>query len=180
MNDVRKNEIIAVVLFAVSLFLFLSIFTFSEQDLSFYTSDPNISPRNITGIVGAYVGWILLFIMGKAAYVIPLLVIIWGFSRLLQMESNKIFFKFFGTVFLVTAVSASLSMFADSSRANAFSQGGLIGTLVSNFLLKYLGKGGATLFIIAMIILSLLVATEFLILPMLLSAFNFIPSCFTR
>jgi len=180
MNDVRKNEIIAVVLFAVSLFLFLSIFTFSEQDLSFYTSDPNISPRNITGIVGAYVGWILLFIMGKAAYVIPLLVIIWGFSRLLQMESNKIFFKFFGTVFLVTAVSASLSMFADSSRANAFSQGGLIGTLVSNFLLKYLGKGGATLFIIAMIILSLLVATEFLILPMLLSAFNFIKNVFSR
>ena len=45
MDEIRKNEIMAVVLFAASLFLFLSIFTFSEQDLSFYTSDPSISSR---------------------------------------------------------------------------------------------------------------------------------------
>ena len=42
MDQVRKNEMIAVILFAVSLFLFLSIFTFSDQDLSFYFAQ--ISP----------------------------------------------------------------------------------------------------------------------------------------
>ena len=62
MDQARKNEIIAVILFAVSLFLFLSIFTFSEQDLSFYTSSPNAYPRNAVGIVGAYVGGLLVFV----------------------------------------------------------------------------------------------------------------------
>ncbi len=173
MDNVRKNEIIAVVLFAISLFLFLSIFTFSDQDLSFYTSSPNISPQNMTGVVGSYIGAVLLFIFGKASYVVPLLVLIWGLSRLLQMEANKIFFKVFGTIFLLIAVSSSLSILQDPARTTSFTKGGLVGTVVSGFLLRYLGKAGASVFIIALMVLSILVATEFLILPMLIEVFKF-------
>ncbi|MDP8299858.1 MAG: DNA translocase FtsK [Candidatus Tantalella remota] len=174
MDQTRKNEIIAVVLFAASLFLFLSIFTFSEQDLSFYSSAPNAVPRNATGVAGAFIGGVLLFLMGRAAYVIPILIMIWGVSRLLQMEHSKVFFKLFGTIVLVTAVSASLSMFADSSRAMAFSSGGLIGSVTSTFLLEYLGRLGASVFITAMIILSVLIATEFLLLPIVVRVIRFI------
>ena len=174
MDQVRKNEIIAVILFAISLFLFLSIFTFSEQDLSFYTSSPNVVPQNATGVVGAYIGGVLLFIMGKAAYVIPLLVLVWGISRLMQLEARKVFFKVFGTIVLTTVVSASLSMIYDSSRTIAFSQGGLVGSVASAFLLEYLGRVGATVFIIAMMILSILIATEFLILPIIMAMVKFL------
>jgi len=65
-------------------------------------------------------------------------------------------------------------MIAGSSRPMAFSQGGLIGTVVSEFLLEYLGGVGATVFIIATIVLSMLVATEFLILPIIVNAYRFI------
>jgi len=174
MDDVRKNEIIAVVLFAVSLFLFLSIFTFNEQDLSFYTSAPNQAPRNLMGIVGVYIGWALRFAIGRGAYVIPALVLGWGVSRLLQLEPRKLFFKLFGTVFLVTAVSASLSMWSYPSGNLSFVRGGLVGTLVSGFLVKYLGMAGAVVFISATIILSVLVATEFLIFPVLAGMFRII------
>ncbi len=174
MDSVRKNEIIAVVLFAISLFLFLSIFTFNEQDLSFYVSYPNPASRNMTGIVGAYISGILLFLMGRASYVIPGLTLIWGVSRLLQMEPRKFFFKLFGTVFLVTAVSASLSMLNYSSRTLAFASGGLIGAAVSGFLIKYLGMIGSAVFISATIVLSVLIATEFLILPLLIGAIKLI------
>lgn len=174
MDQTRKNEIIAVVLFAASLFLFLSIFTFKEQDLSIYTSVPNVVSQNGTGVVGSILGGFLLFFMGKASYVIPFLVMIWGVSRLMQIEEQKIFFKVFGTAVLITAVSASFSMIAGSSRTMAFSQGGLIGTVVSEFLLEYLGGVGATVFIIATIVLSMLVATEFLILPIIVNAYRLI------
>lgn len=174
MDQVRKNEIVAVVLFAISIFLFLSIFTFTEQDLSFYTSTPNVVSQNATGIAGAYVGGVLLFFMGGAAYVIPLLTLVWGISRLLQMEQRKVSFKLFGTTVLVAAVSSSLSMMSDASRTLAFSRGGMIGSIVSEFLLEYLGRVGATVFIAAMIILSVLIATEFLLLPILAGLFRFI------
>ncbi|MGB3112872.1 MAG: DNA translocase FtsK 4TM domain-containing protein, partial [Candidatus Omnitrophota bacterium] len=129
MDDSRKNEIVAVVLFAAGLFLFLSLFTFSDQDLSFYTSQPNVPAQNVTGIFGSYVGGILLFLVGKAAYVFPLLVLVWGISRLIQLEPRKMFFKVFGTIFLVTAVSASLSMVSDFGRLDSFAQGGLVGSV---------------------------------------------------
>lgn len=173
MDQTRKNEIIAVALFAVSLFLFLSIFTFREQDLSFYTSTPNTVAQNGTGVVGSFLGGTLLFFMGKASYVIPFLIMVWGISRLLQIEERRVFFKVFGTVVLIAAASASLSMLAGTSRAMAFGQGGLIGALVSEFLLEYLGGVGAGVFIVATIILSMLVATEFLILPILITVWKF-------
>ncbi|MBD3380456.1 MAG: DUF87 domain-containing protein [Candidatus Omnitrophica bacterium] len=173
MDQVRKNEIVAVGLFALSLFLFLSIFTFSEQDIALFTSDPNQTAQNATGIVGAYVGGFLVFLLGMASYVIPLLVLVWAFTRLLQSRPSKLFMKLFGTAVLVTAVSASLSMMADSSRVMAFRKGGLIGSLSSEFLLEYLGRVGANVFIGAMIVLSVLAATEFLILPLLMSVINF-------
>ncbi|MGB2629837.1 MAG: DNA translocase FtsK 4TM domain-containing protein, partial [Candidatus Omnitrophota bacterium] len=180
MDDSRKNEIVAVVLFAAGLFLFLSLFTFSDQDLSFYTSQPNVPAQNVTGIFGSYVGGILLFLVGKAAYVFPLLVLVWGISRLIQLEPRKMFFKVFGTIFLVTAVSASLSMVSDFGRLDSFAQGGLVGSVVSDFLVTYLGNVGATVFIIAMIILSLLVATEFLILPMVVGVYKFFAGLFSK
>lgn len=180
MDQTRKNEIIAVGLFALSLFLFLSIFTFKEQDLSLYTSTPNIVSQNGTGIVGSFLGGSLLFFMGKASYVIPFLLLIWGISRLMQIEQRRLFFKTFGTVVLIAAVSASLSMIAGSTRAMAFNRGGLLGTLVSDFLVEYLGAVGATVFIVTTIVLSLLVATEFLILPILVSAYRFARKMFSE
>lgn len=173
MDQTKKNEIVAVVLFAISIFLFLSLFTFSERDLSFFTSRPNLATHNATGVIGAYISGVLLFTIGKAAYVIPLLILVWAVSRLMQVEHSKLIFKAVGTVVLVTAVSASLSMFSDVSRTMAYTRGGFVGSVSSEFLLEYLGRVGATVFISALIILSVLIATEFLILPIIISIFKF-------
>ncbi|MDP8257892.1 MAG: DNA translocase FtsK [Candidatus Aadella gelida] len=180
MDQVRKNEIIAVVLFAGSLFLFLSLFTFSESDLSFYTSSPNTDMNNVTGILGAFIGGFLRFFLGRASYVIPALILVWGISRLIQSEERKLYFKVFGAIVLCAAVSASLSMFYDSIPEAAYANGGLIGTVIAGFLLEYLGRVGALVFISAMIILSVLVATEFLILPLFSVLFGFVSESITR
>ncbi|MFH1798778.1 MAG: DNA translocase FtsK [Candidatus Omnitrophota bacterium] len=176
MDQARKNEIVAVVLFALSLFLFLSIFTFNEHDLSFYTSLPNLSPQNLTGVVGSYIGGVSRFVIGRAAYVIPLLIMVWGISRLFQLEPRNLSFKLAGAVVLVTAVSASFSMLRETDSTLMFSYGGTLGSVVSSFLVEYLGRAGAGVFISAMILLSILVATEFLILPIVMGMFRFFMS----
>ena len=173
MKHVRKNEIIAVILFACALLLFLSIFTFSDQDHNFYTNQYNAVPQNATGIVGVYVGGILRFIVGKAAYVLPLLIFVWSFSRFLQIEQRKVYFKLFGTLVLMSAVSASLSMISGAGTTTAFSQGGVVGYVTSDFLVGYLGKAGSAVFIASMIILSVLIATEFLLLPVFMAMYRF-------
>ncbi|RLJ00948.1 MAG: hypothetical protein DRP08_06125, partial [Candidatus Aenigmatarchaeota archaeon] len=179
MDDARRNEIIAVIFFALALFLFLSILSFNARDLSLYTSEPNAASYNLTGVAGSYTGGGLLFLMGGGAYVIPLLAFAWGLSRLFQLEPRKLFFKVFGTIFLVMAVSSSLSMINYTTRESAFARGGLIGTIVSSFLLEYLGKAGAVVVISATIILSILIATEFLLLPLVMATYRFLKSFFS-
>ncbi len=173
MKQARKNEITGVILFAFGLLLFLSVFTFTEQDLSFYTNHYNAEPRNATGIVGAYVGGFLRFMVGRASYVLPLLVFIWSVSRFLQIEQRKVYFKAFGTLVLTAAVSASLSVMGGVGTTTAFSHGGLIGYVTSGFLTGYLGGVGSMVFILAMIVLSILIATEFLLLPVFMGGYNF-------
>ncbi|MBF0215627.1 MAG: DNA translocase FtsK [Candidatus Omnitrophica bacterium] len=174
MDSIRKNEIFAVLLFALGVFIFLSIFTFNEHDIAFYTSDPNTVTQNRIGEVGAYLGFILLFTVGKASYVLPFLILVWSVSRLLQITQKKLFFKLFGTIFLVTAVSSSLAMFNYSSKTLAFSSGGLIGSVVIGFLLNYLGAIGAIVCISATIVLSVLIATEFLIFPVVVKLIEYV------
>ncbi|MFA6636977.1 MAG: DNA translocase FtsK [Candidatus Omnitrophota bacterium] len=172
MKPVRKNEIIAVILFASGVLLFLSIFTFTDQDHPFYTSHFNTSAQNAVGIMGVYIGGVLRFIVGKAAYVLPLLVFVWSFSRFFQIEQRKVYFKMFGTLILMSAVSASLSMISGVGTTTAFSQGGLVGYVTSEFLVGYLGNAGSAVFVVSMIILSVLIATEFLLFPVFMSLFR--------
>lgn len=174
MDTTRKNEIKAVLLFSLSLFLFLSLISFHEEDLSFYTNTPNVVSGNLTGVIGAYISGVMIFLAGRASFVIPILIMIWGFARLMQIEPKKMFFKFFGTVFLIIGVSSSISMIKFPSTTMAFSGGGLIGALSSEFLVRYLGMAGSVVFITAMVILSLLIATEFLIFPVVVAAVKLI------
>lgn len=173
MKQARKNEIIAVMLFATGLLILLSIFTFTDQDHPFYTNHFNDVPQNAIGLAGVYVGGALRFFVGKASYALPVLIFVWAFSRFLQIEQRKVYFKLFGTVVLMTAVSASLSMMAGAGTTTAFSQGGVVGYVTSGFLVGYLGKTGGGVFVSAMIVLSVLIATEFLLFPVFLSVYRF-------
>lgn len=171
MDPRRKSEMIAVVLISFAIFIFLSIFSFSAQDMRFYTSDPNFQPVNLTGIYGSYVGFLLRFVAGAGSYVIPFVLLIWGIARLSQNQPRKVVYKVLGAFFLIVGISASLSLTFADTRQTAFARGGLIGSIVSDFLLRYLGEGGTVVFIVALVTLSALIATEFMILPVFSVAF---------
>ncbi len=167
MDPRRKSEIVAVILMASAAFLFLSILTFSPTDIQIYTSEPGASVSNLAGVFGSYVGFFFRFIAGAGSYVFPLVLFLWGVSRIIQHEPRKPIFKVTGAVTLTIGISTALSMIFDTTRQDVFDKGGLIGTVVSDFLLKYLGEGGSFLFVSTLVVLSALIATEFMLLPLL-------------
>ncbi|MBF0493624.1 MAG: DNA translocase FtsK [Candidatus Omnitrophica bacterium] len=169
MESTRKNEIIAILLFALGVFLFLSLITFNQEDLSFYTSQANPEYQNLTGILGSHIGGILFFTVGWASFVLPLLIIVWSLTILAQYPHKKIYFKFFGTIFLMAAVSSIFGLFNSDTNSAAFQEGGFIGNISSAFLMKYLGTMGALIFISVTILLSLLIATDFLVWPIIIN-----------
>ena len=172
MDKTRWNEIQAIILFAIAILIFTSLITFSFSDLSVFTSKPNIPVKNFAGLFGVYIGASLFFIMGLSSYVIPLLILSWAIARLYGITPQKIYFKVFGTFFLILASSSIFSIIGRGDNSFRFSLGGIVGLVFSDFLIKYLGRGGAILIIAVLFLLSVLLATEFLLLPFLVSFFS--------
>ncbi|MDP3791167.1 MAG: DNA translocase FtsK [Candidatus Omnitrophota bacterium] len=168
----RWNEIQAIILFAIALLVFISFVTFDFSDVSLFTSKVNHPIKNFAGLFGAYLGAVMFFIMGLSAYVIPILIISWAIARFSGIMPQKLYFKIFGTFFLILASSALFSICGGAENSMRFRLGGIVGLGFSDFLLKYLGFVGSILVIIVLFLLSVLLATEFLLIPFLLALFK--------
>jgi DNA segregation ATPase FtsK/SpoIIIE and related proteins len=167
MDKTKWNEIKGILLFAAALLVLISFLTFDFSDLQLFTSKVNHPVKNFAGLFGAYLGAIMFFIMGMSAYVMPILILIWAIARFSGIAPNKSYFKVFGTFFLVLASSAMFSMIGQGDNSIRFSLGGIVGLVFSDFLIRYLGPMGAIIVIIVLFLLSVLLATEFLLVPFL-------------
>lgn len=165
MNTSRSNEIKLIFLLAIALGIFISLFSFDPNSISFLNSSPTLSSNNIVGHVGAYLGWGFLFLMGFAAYVVPALIAFWAVASLFEEKPRKLSFRIAGALFSILAVSSILSIIGAGDTTYRFYKGGIIGLAFSDFLLKYLGKAGTFIVIAVLFLLSLLIATDFLIFP---------------
>lgn len=166
MKEERINEIWAVFLFAVTVIAFVSLFSFDPADLPFYTSNPNHPVGNFAGIAGAYFAGILMFVIGRASFAIPLLTFIWAVGRLTQKGLEKFYLKTLGAVIFIIAVSSFLSMINRFDSVVRFSSGGVAGLGFSSLLIRYFGIVGSYIIIVSLVALSFLLATEFLLFPL--------------
>jgi len=172
MDKTRLNEIQAILLFAAAILVFISLATFGFDDVGYFTSKPNIPVHNFAGLVGVYIGATLSFVMGLSSYIIPVLIVFWAFSKLSGIEPQKLYLKVFGTFFLILASSSIFSILGRGDNAFRFKLGGIVGLVFSDFLIKYLGRGGAIVVIALLLILSALLATDFLLIPFLVGLFK--------
>ncbi|MFH0839170.1 MAG: DNA translocase FtsK [Candidatus Omnitrophota bacterium] len=165
MKEEHLQQIYAIILFVLSVLLFLSFISYTPNDLSLYISHPNRPAKNFIGIFGAYIAGGVFFLFGKAAFIIPVLCLIWSLSRFFQTELQKLYIKLIGTVVFVSFTSGFLSLLFFQHPIRRFDAGGYMGFFVSNILLKYFGGTGAYILTVTFIVLSVLISTEFIILP---------------
>lgn len=179
MKEERINEIWAILLLALTVIIMVSLLSFDPADLKFYASNPNRPVHNFAGLAGAYFSGILMFTVGKASFVFPLITLLWAIGRFTGRAIKKFYLKLLGAAVLVIAVSSFLSMLNRIELTTRFSSGGIVGLGFSSLLSKYFGDFGSYTIIIALSILSLLLATEFLLLPLLFVTYKKILRLFT-
>ena len=180
MNKQRLNEIYGVILFSLTALIFISLISYDRYDLPFYTSSPNYPRHNAVGIAGAYLSGALFFILGLSAFLVPFLTLIWSLGKFIGKQTEKIYIKAFGTIVLFSASSTLLSLIFIKDPSLRMEGGGMIGLYFSQLLSKYFGSVGAYVVVVALFILSFLLATEFLILPFAVSLFKFIKSSIAK
>lgn len=169
LSDQKKNEVAGLIFLAISILIFTALISYDPNDLPFYTSSPNAETRNLIGIIGAYIAGALVFLLGGTSFVIPFLTLSWALSKFLNRVPQKLYIKTIGTVILFISLSSLLSMVSTIEAAARFRNGGLCGIFVCGYLLKYFGHPGAYIVLSTLVILSFLIATEFLILPFVVS-----------
>lgn len=180
MREERRNEIWAVFLLTLAVILFVSLFSFDQGDLSFYTSSPNRPVKNFAGLIGAYFAGLIMFTLGKASFAIPLLTLGWAIARFISKVPEKSYLKVLGAVIFVIAVSSFLSIISRYDSVIRFSSGGIVGLGFSTLLIKYFGIIGSYIITISLLTLSFLLATEFLLFPFVSSAYKRSKALFTK
>ena len=162
MRERRLNEIKATILIAAGLLVLASLVSFTPFDLKFYTSHPNIPPKNLIRSFGANLAGALLFLFGWPSYLIPFFIIFLGIKLFKQEAWDLRLIRLAGFLILLLSLSSLISLSLNNTTI-AFSRGGFLGFAIANFITTYFGRLGGYITCITLAILSFVLVTDTLI-----------------
>ncbi len=145
------NEIIAVVLVASAVLIFLCLVTYSPNDWSFNTASSQ-KTQNWIGVVGAVFADLLFQIIGFSAYFFPALLGIaaWRFFRAKDAPTS-----------VTRVIGYFLLIFSLASFSYLFGlQGGIIGAFFTQIFSSLLGSIGTGILLTVFLLTSLLLITN--------------------
>lgn len=155
----KRYHITGVVLVALAAFLVLSLATHSPQDPP-NSSQAGQPAMNRAGWLGAHVSYCLLTAVGYAAYVLPLLSVVWAWNRFRRPPWRPYAARSLG----ITGIALFLcvgSGLPDGSRYTAFEWGGWLGTWASAaVLVPFTGRIGSAILLIGLLGVSLVLVTD--------------------
>ncbi|MBI5848465.1 MAG: DNA translocase FtsK 4TM domain-containing protein [Nitrospirae bacterium] len=163
-----KEEILGVISILSSLYIGLSLFSFTRWDSSLFTYTKTAT-KNYGGVIGAYISDLLISFIGFAAYLVPAALVVYGVRRLMSRAKRRVYLL--GTLLLIFSVSFLSSLVLRTFHVTTENNpGGIIGSLTAGLLEHYLSMLGAYLFGLSCFFSSLI-----LLLPVAIS-----PSLFAR
>ncbi|MCK4595175.1 DNA translocase FtsK 4TM domain-containing protein [candidate division WOR-3 bacterium] len=139
LNKLSRGKRILIIRFfsiLLSLLIFVSLFTYTEKDYikgGLFDFTPQKIVLNRCGVVGAFISHILLTLFGTPAYIIPFLLFICGVIKLQHYEK----FLFWNVYAIVILIFLDI-IFGYIPNLS----GGLVGSYLLSFLVKWLGTFG--------------------------------------
>lgn len=147
-----SDEIVAIMLLAIAILLFLCLISHNENDPSVVTSSSE-PIKNLVGVVGANISAILLSAMGWSAYALPVLLAVTSF-QIFRLKSDLFdSSRLVGFVLFIITTSGLISIFDG--------YGAIVGTLTAQVFTYLLGKIGAVVLLSSILVASVLLITGF-------------------
>lgn len=146
-----------------SLYVLISLATFSPQDPSFNHAKAYIDIHNSGGLIGAYMADSLLTFFGAASYTLPLVLTFWALNLIAHRPVRQLSLRvpIMLLIMLTTAALFALSVpFGQWPPGVETGNGGLVGAVVGRVLLRWLGEFGAFFLPSLLTLLSLLWLTN--------------------
>jgi DNA segregation ATPase FtsK/SpoIIIE, S-DNA-T family len=156
-------EITGVILIFLALFALISVVSYDARDPSFANvPETGHRVRNFAGSVGAYFAQATLWFIGLAAFVFPFALGYASLRAVLRGTSAHLL-KRMGTIALGLLIACPLLALIFESfpfRGNSIPAGGIIGTVILDFLVRYLSTVGSFIFLLAAAAMFLLFSTR--------------------
>ncbi len=157
----RIGQVAALLAAGVSAIVFLSLISYSPDDLPFHSDRPNLPVRNWCGPFGAHVAGGLFEWLGWGSFLFILLVGFWSVVLFSRRKVIDFPLRIGGSFLFLITVCALLSTPAASLGTGASpSGGGFIGFHASSVLKHYLAPAGTYLLLITVACLSLFLSTD--------------------
>jgi DNA segregation ATPase FtsK/SpoIIIE, S-DNA-T family len=164
-SSVKKslaNEVLAVVLIAAAVLLVLSLFTYDPRDPSPNSVGPQHEPRNVIGVVGAFISDVFLQWFGLASLLIPVLLVVVALRAFSSTKPGFPTRKTIGATMLLVAFSGFMALFPQIrigllTRAN---NGGAIGKIIETGLAGLMSTTGAAIVLAVASVLTLMLTME--------------------
>ncbi|MFZ5636968.1 MAG: DNA translocase FtsK [Pseudomonadota bacterium] len=149
------------------LYLLVCLFTFSPQDPGWSHSGSLTAPlQNAGGRVGAWLADVLLYLCGYVAFLLPPILGAIAWIALFGMDADGDgdadlgpALRLVGIVGFVVAATGLLTLKIGAAPDFSAGAGGILGRLVGDSLLRGFGMVGANLFLIALLLISITLAT---------------------
>ena len=156
------NEVLAVVLIAAAILLVLSLFTYDPRDPSFNSVGPQHEPRNLIGIVGAFISDEFLQWFGLASLLIPVLLVIVAARAFSTTNPGFPARKAVGAALLLVAFSGFMALFPEIKIGllTRSYNGGAIGHIIEAGLAGLVSTWGAAIVLAAASVLTLMLTME--------------------
>ncbi|MFH1201312.1 MAG: DNA translocase FtsK [Candidatus Omnitrophota bacterium] len=160
MKKKRLDEIKGIILFSLGVLVLASLISYTPNDLSFYTSSPNVPAKNLVRIFGAYLSGLLFFLIGWSSYFLVVLIFLWAKEQFSGKLEKFSIFKIFGLVVFFLSLSSLLALFGGLDAGLIFKRAGFVGWRFCDYLLRFFGRVGSSVVLITLILLSLSLAIE--------------------
>lgn len=152
-----KEKILGVVSVLSSIYLAVSLLSYTKWDASFFTFSQSAT-KNYGGIAGAYISDLSIMLLGFSAYSLPVFLSLYGIRRLLARERHKIYLV--GSIlFIFSSALMSSLMLSTFNIITENSPGGITGHFVSQLLKNYLSPLGAYICSLSLFLSSLILLT---------------------
>jgi S-DNA-T family DNA segregation ATPase FtsK/SpoIIIE len=167
-TKVRSPEIIGILLIILAVFFFISLISYDARDPSWtntgWASASNSSQKihNYIGRIGAYLSDALLQILGFGTFLVPLALFYMGLQTFFIERKKRFLVKTGGILLLLLIFNSLFFMLFQSFswRGAEILAGGLIGRLISIFLMRYFSHFGTLFILIALLVLFFIFSTK--------------------
>lgn len=148
--------ITAIILIASALFIFLSFLSYSPNDPPFADYPGNNPVHNFCGIAGAQIAGYALAGLGRASYLIVVLVAWLGVAYLFKENIEHLWVKMIGSVLLLFSLASLLTLGCYAFKKSLLSAnvGGIFGIVVVSRLYEYFNLTGAIIILASGVVIS--------------------------